>query len=98
EAVGHWLACLHAGDSMAHYGLGCTLYELGYYRDTYRHLRHYTEIAPRCSWGWCWYGYACEAIGEPTEARHAYERALELEAAGRDETNAAERLAALNAR
>ena len=60
--------------------------------------RRATEIAPPCSWAYCWYGYACEAIGEPTEARRAYERALELEAAGRDETNAAERLAALNAR
>lgn len=29
EALGLWLACLQAGDAMAHFGLGYTLYELG---------------------------------------------------------------------
>lgn len=95
QALRHWQACLQAGDSMAHFGLGYTLYDLGRHREAYRHLRHYTELAPACTWAWCWYGYAAEAVGEPTEARRAYERAIELEQAGEDETDAAERLAAL---
>ena len=31
---------------MAHFGLGYTLYDLGRFQEAYRHLRHYTEIAP----------------------------------------------------
>ena len=92
EALPLWLSCLQAGDSMAHFGLGYTLYALGRYQEAYRHLRHYTEIAPHGSWNWCWFGKAAEAIGELTEARAAYECALDLEREGDQETEAAERL------
>jgi len=92
EARSLWLGCLQAGDSMAHYGLGYTLYELGDYPQAYRHLRHYTEIAPHGSWIWFWFGQAAESVGERDEAIAAYTRALELEAEGDEETDAAERL------
>ena len=95
EALALWTCCLEAGDSMAHFGLGYTLYELERYPEAYRHLRHYTEIAPRGSWNWCWFGMAAEAVGELAEARRAYERAVELEAEDSHETDAAERLATL---
>src|SRR4051794_23564202 len=97
QALGLWLACLQAGDSMAHFGLGYTLYELGRFAEAYRHLRHYTEISPAGPWNWCWLGKASEAIGESVEARAAYERALELEEAGHQETDARELLAAMDA-
>jgi Flp pilus assembly protein TadD len=83
---------------MAHFGLGYTLYELGRFPEAYRHLRHYTEIAPCGGWNWCWLGRAAEAIGETGEARNAYERALALEDAGHEETDAAELLDALSRR
>jgi ADP-ribosyl-[dinitrogen reductase] hydrolase len=92
EALVAWRHCLESGDAMAHFGLGYTLFELGRHAEAYRHLRHYTEIAPHGAWNWCWYGYAAEAIGEVTEARRAYRRAIELERAGDHETDAAERL------
>jgi hypothetical protein len=92
KALGLWLACLQAGDPMGHYGLGYTLCNLGRFPEAYRHLRHYTEIAPRGSWNWCWLGKAAEAIGATAEARAAYERALELEPEGGEETDARERL------
>jgi tetratricopeptide (TPR) repeat protein len=95
EALEYWLACLQAGDSMAHFALGYTLYELGRYREAYRHLRHYVEIAPACSWNWCWFGKAAEMIGEIEEARDAYERAIELEDDGEQETDAPDLLARL---
>lgn len=95
EALELWICCLEAGDSMAHFGLGYTLYELQRYLEAYRHLRHYTEIAPCGSWNWCWFGRAAEAVGELAEARSAYERAIELEAEDSYETDAAERLAKL---
>ncbi len=91
EALSLWLACLQAGDSMAHFALGYTLYELGRHHEAYRHLRHYTEIAPAAAWNWCWLGKAAEAIGELTEARVAYERAIEL-SEDDDETDAPELL------
>ena len=96
EALALWSCCLEAGDSMAHFGLGYTLYERKRYPEAYRHLRHYTEIAPCGAWNWCWLGMAAEAVGEQAEARQAYERAIELEAGGGDETDAAERLARLD--
>jgi ADP-ribosyl-[dinitrogen reductase] hydrolase len=96
EALALWLACLQAGDSMAHFGLGYTLYELGRFPEAYRHLRHYTEIAPCGSWNWCWLGKAATAIGERVEAQAAYERAIELEAGGEQETDAPELLAGLD--
>ena len=92
EALPLWLACLESGDSMAHFGLGYTLFDLGRFREAYRHLRHYTEIAPHGSWNWCWFGKGAEAVGERDEAVAAYERALELEADGDEETEATERL------
>ena len=71
-----WLSCLQAGDGSAHFALGCTLYGLGRHREAYRHLRHYTEIAPHGAWNWCWYGKAAQALGaewarrtSPTRAR-----------------------------
>ncbi len=93
EALAYWRACLEAGDAMAHFALGYTLYELGRFREAYRHLRYYSEIAPAGSWNWCWFGKAAEALGEIGEARAAYSRALELEREGDEETDAAERLA-----
>lgn len=96
EALRLWVACLQAGDSMAHFGLGYTLYDLARYEEAYRHLRYYVELAPHGSWNWCWYGKAAEAIGELVEARAAFQRALELEREGDQETEAEERLARLD--
>lgn len=97
EALHYWLCCLQAGDAMAHFALGYTLYELGRFPEAYRHLRHYTEISPSAPWNWCWYGMAAEAMGQEGEARAAYERAIALEQ-GRDEdeaTDAFQRLKAM---
>jgi Flp pilus assembly protein TadD len=80
---------------MAHFGLGYTLFDLGRHHEAYRHLRHYTEIAPAGAWNWCWLGRAAEAIGEVAEARAAYERAIALSEEGDYDTDAAELLAAL---
>lgn len=96
EALALWLACLQAGDAMAHFGLGYTLYELERFPEAYRHLRHYTEIAPCGSWNWCWLGKAAEAIGEADEARAAYQRAIALEEAGDQDTDASELLRRLH--
>lgn len=98
DALRLWLVCLQAGDSMAHFGLGYTLYDLGRHREAYRHLRHYTEIAPAGPWNWSWFGRAAEAVGELTEARTAYARAIELTAAGKEETDAPTLLEALRKR
>ena len=95
DALNLWRACLEVGDSMAHFALGYTLFELGRHHEAYGHLRHYVEIAPAGSWNWCWFGRAAQAIGELDEARDAYERAIELEEADGDETDAADRLAEL---
>jgi tetratricopeptide (TPR) repeat protein len=94
EALGLWLACLQSGDSMAHFALGYTLYELHRYREAYRHLRHYSEIAPNSAWAWCWLGRGAEAIGEVDEARAAYRRSIELD--DDDVTEATDLLAALD--
>lgn len=95
EALARWRMCLESGDSMAHFALGYTLYDLDRHLEAYRHLRHYVEIAPAHSWNWCWYGKAAAAIREIEEARRAYERAIELTEAGEDETDAPELLAEL---
>ncbi|MEJ7785469.1 MAG: hypothetical protein WKF96_11745 [Solirubrobacteraceae bacterium] len=95
EALSLWLACLQSGDCMAHFALGYTLFELGRFHEAYRHLRHYTEIAPCHSWNWCWLAKAAEAIGETDEAQRACERALSLTDAGDLETDAEEILARL---
>ena len=99
QALPLWLACLQAGDAMAHFGLGCCLHHLGRHHDAYRHLRHYTEIAPAGSWNWCWLGKAAEAIGEIGEARRAYERAIHIERFEEgEETDAPELLERLDER
>ena len=92
EAVGLWRQCLEAGDSMAHYSLGYTLLDLGRARDAYGHLREYVECCPWNAWAWCWLGRAHEALGELTDARAAYERAVALDP---EETDAPELLTAL---
>lgn len=74
QAVALWRQCLECGDSMARYGLGYTLVELGRPREAYGHLREYVEACPTNGWAWCWLGRAHEALGEPTDARAAYER------------------------
>lgn len=91
-AEGLWRACLETGDFMAHYGLGYTLYELERYREAYGHLRRYAELTSTNAWAWCWLGKACLALGEREEARRAFERALELEGKGSEETEAGELL------
>ena len=88
-AAAQWRFALDAGDMKAHYGLGYTLCALGSYREAYDHLRRYTELVPTNGWAWNWLGQACEGRGELTEARAAYERAVEE--AGED-TDAAEHL------
>jgi tetratricopeptide (TPR) repeat protein len=93
-ALADWLDCLEAGDCMAHFALGYTLYDLGRHREAYRHLRYYAELAPGGAWNWCWYGKAAEAIGEDGEAQTAYRRAIELEPDD-DPTDAADLLHAL---
>jgi tetratricopeptide (TPR) repeat protein len=97
KALDLWLACLQAGDCMAHFALGYTLYALGRHHEAYRHLRYYTEIAPAGAWNWCWRGKAAEAIGETDEARTSYLRAIELED-DEVETDAEELLAELERR
>ena len=94
-ALVHWRNCLQAGDSMAHFALGYTHFELGHFRDAYRHLRYYLEISPAEPWNWCWFGKAAAAVGEIGEARFAFEHAIELSEAGWDETDAPELLAEL---
>ena len=93
-ALGLWLSCLEAGDSMAHFALGYTLYDLGRCHEAYRHLRYYAQIAPAHPWNWCWLGKAAAAIGELGEARSAFERAIEL-GGGEDQTDATELLGEL---
>lgn len=95
DALSYWLSCLEAGDCMAHFGLGYTLFDLGRFHEAYRHLRYYAELAPAGAWNWCWYGQAAEAIGELDEARTAYRSAVELEHPD-EPTDAAERLAELD--
>ncbi|MGI8461650.1 MAG: hypothetical protein ACR2OC_08470 [Solirubrobacterales bacterium] len=92
-----WRQCLEAGDSMAHFGLGYTLFELDRFHEAYRHLRHYTEISPAHPWNWVWFAKAAAAIGEIEEAIRAYERAIDLTEAGHEKTDAPELLAALRA-
>jgi len=98
EAVDLWRECLQAGDVMAHYGLGYTLYELGRHHEAYRHLRAYAELVPSNGWAWCWTGRAAHALGNVADAELAYRNALEAERAGSDETDAAELLEALRRR
>ena len=98
KAIETWLLCLEAGDLQAHYSLGYTYCELGDFKQAYRHLRAYTEIAPWNGWGWCWFGQACAALGERADARAAFTMALEIEQAGGHETDADEQLEELGPR
>ena len=93
EAEELWRYCLQAGDLMAHYGLGYTLYGLGRHREAYRHLRAYTELVPADGWTWCWLGEACEAMGDVAEARSSYQEAARQDG---EETDAPELLADLD--
>lgn len=82
EALALWLACLQAGDSMAHFALGYTLLDLGRTHEAYRHLRYYTDIAPGIAWSWVYRGRAAAELGLLEEARRSYETALELDDEG----------------
>lgn len=95
EGVDAWLACLATGEMKAHFGLGYTLWELGRFEQAYAHLRHYTELTPRNSWAWCWFGKACVSLDRMDEARGAFEVAIACERLGNYETDAAEYLAAM---
>lgn len=97
QALSYWQNCLECGDCMAHFALGYTLYELGRFREAYRHLRYYAEIAPAEAWNWCWFGKSAYAIDEIEEARGAYERAIALTECGGSETEAPELLDRLEA-
>jgi tetratricopeptide (TPR) repeat protein len=88
RALELWRLCLETGDSMAHFALGYTLFELERFPEAYRHLRHYTEIAPDHPWNWAWYAKGAAAIGEREEAIRACRRAIELTEAGDLETDA----------
>src|SRR4051812_12923926 len=98
EALDLWLCCLQAGEPVAHYGVGVTLYRLERFQEAYRHLRYYAEIAPALNWSQYWYGRAAEALGQEGEARRAYRRAVELDDPWKPETDAQERVAALERR
>ena len=63
QALPVWQTCLESGDSMAHFALGYTLFELGRFHEAYGHLRYYTDLAPAQPWVWCWFGKAAEAPG-----------------------------------
>ena len=95
NAEAAWRSSLATGNLKSHFGLGYTLWELGRFQEAYRHLRYYTELTPRNSWAWCWLGKACVSLNLHSEARAAFERAIELEAAGSFETDANEMLRAL---
>jgi hypothetical protein len=92
EAVRRWRICLESGDAMAHFGMGCALYDMGRFTEAYGRLRHSTEIAPHHAWNWCWYGKAAEATGALEEACRAYGRGLELEQSGGEATDARDAL------
>ncbi len=95
DAAYLWKHCLQAGDLMAHFGLGYTLWEIGRYEEAHKHLETYTRLTPHNSWAWSWLGKACEALDDTDGARSAYERAIELEEEGADETDASELLSNL---
>jgi hypothetical protein len=62
EALGLWSSLSAGGDGMAHFALGYSCMSSGATgRPT--GIRHYTEIAPHCSWNWCWYGKAARRSG-----------------------------------
>jgi predicted Zn-dependent protease len=83
---------IEAGDLKGHYGAGCVLLDAGRAREAAEQLAIYTRLTPHNAWAWCWFGKAQAALGETAAARASYERALEAEAAGSFQTDAAERL------
>lgn len=87
-----WTQVIDTGDLKGVFGLGYTLYDLGRFHEAHAHLRHYTELCPRNSWAWCWYGKSLEAIGERDSAIAAYAQAVLLEEEGGMETDAPELL------
>ena len=91
-AQGYFRMSLEAGDMKARFGLGYSLVELERHREAYDHLRLYTELTPHNSWAWCWLGKACTGLGELSEARNAYRRAIEIEDRGGFETDASQLL------
>ena len=95
EAVEDWRCVIEVGDLKGHFGIGYTLFELGRFTEAYMHLRTYTDIAPYCAWGWNWRGQAALATGDVDQARTCFERTLEVEQVEHTETDAEERLAAL---
>lgn len=93
EQLRAWRACLESGDSMAHYGLGTTLLQLGRPHEAYRHLRYYATIAPAEPWVHCWHGKAAEALGLWAEAAAAYSESIAVgDAEEHDGTDAPELL------
>lgn len=96
EAEELWRQCLAGGEMKAHYGLGYTLLELGRPHDAFGHFVTYTELTPRLAWGWRYRGLAAAGMGDVDEARKCYERAIECEDEGSDETDADELLAELD--
>ena len=97
KALFHWTAALQAGNSMAHYGAGYTLLDLGRPHEAYRHLRNYTEVVPRDAWAWAYRARAALALGERAEAVGCLERAIAHEEVYGEETDAHELLAQLRA-
>ena len=95
QALFWWRCCLQAGDSMAVFAIGYTLYDLERFEEALPHLRRYVEISPHGAWNWCWLGKGEQAVGNLGRARRAYERAMELSRAGEEETDASELLAEL---
>jgi tetratricopeptide (TPR) repeat protein len=91
-ALSMFKLALEAGDMKGHYGAGYTLLGQGMEREAAEHLCIYTRLTPFNAWAWCWLGKAQAALGEPTAARASYERAIEAEATGGFETDAAELL------
>jgi hypothetical protein len=79
DRLGEWIGCVETGDSMAHYGLGITLLEMGIDDRAYTHLRFYASIAPCEPWAQYWYARAALNIDERAEAALAAEAVLALE-------------------
>ena len=91
-AISMFKLAVEAGDMKGHYSLGYVMLNHGMARPAAEHLKIYTRLTPYNAWAWCWLGKAQAALGEIAAARASYERALEAEATGCFETDAAELL------
>jgi tetratricopeptide (TPR) repeat protein len=91
-ALSMFKLAVEAGDMKGHYSLGYVLFEQGMAREAAEHLAIYTRLTPFNAWAWCWLGKAQAELGENEAARASFQRALEAEAAGGFETDAAELL------